>query len=143
MPQDSKIIEASEVDAAGRRIGVKEGSAYDLHLSRTIEHAELVRGAEGVNVYLDDGLEVGAGIRQPVEAFVERVPGQRIVEPAFMQIRQAVGVPIARSAASIAYLTETVEGLRTSGFIAASLVASGQPTILVAPTSGALGEAAS
>ena len=97
VPEASAIVEASEVDAPGLRIGVKEGSAYDVHLTRTIEHAELVRGAEGVDVYLDGGLEVGAGIRQPVEAFVERVPGQRVVEPAFMQIRQAVGVPIARS----------------------------------------------
>lgn len=134
VPEGSEIVDASEVDVAGRRIGVKEGSAYDLHLSRTIEHAEIVRGAEGVDIYVASGLEVGAGIRQPVEAFVERTPGQRIVEPAFMQIRQAVGVPVSRSAETVAWLTETVEELRTSGFVEASLVASGQPRALVAAT---------
>lgn len=132
VPESSQILETSDVDAPGQRIGVKEGSAYDLHLSRTIKHAEIVRGAEGVDVYLDGGLEVGAGIRQPVEAFVERTPGQRIVEPAFMQIRQAVGVPVSRRSESVAFLTETVEDLRASGFIAASLIASGQPETLMA-----------
>ena len=33
------------------RIGVKEGSAYDLHLSRTLEHATLERGPEGIDTY--------------------------------------------------------------------------------------------
>jgi len=132
VPDRSQILESSEVDAPGLRIGVKEGSAYDLHLSRSIENAELVRGAEGVDVYVDGGLEVGAGIRQPVVEFVERTPGQRIVEPAFMQIRQAVGVPVSRSPESVEWLTEAVEDLRTSGFVADSLAASGQPAALVA-----------
>lgn len=134
VPDRSQILESSEVDAPGLRIGVKEGSAYDLHLSRSIVNAELVRGAEGVDVYVDGGLEVGAGIRQPVVEFVERTPEQRIVEPAFMQIRQAVGVPVSRSPESVEWLTEAVEDLRTSGFVADSLAASGQPAALVAPS---------
>lgn len=130
--QESSVRTADDVDVAGTRIGVKEGSAYDLHLTRTIERAEIVRGAEGVDVYVDEDLEVGAGIRQPVEEFVARTAGQRIVEPAFMEIQQAVGVPVSRRAESIAWLTETVEDLRAGGFVAASLSASGQPEALVA-----------
>lgn len=132
VPEGSAMTSADEVDACGVRIGVKEGSAYDLHLSRTIKRAEIMRGAEGVDVYIEGNLEVGAGIRQPVEAFVGRMAGQRIVEPAFMQIRQAVGVPVSRSVQSVAFLRETIDQLRTSGFIADSLTASGQSPALVA-----------
>lgn len=132
VPDQSRVRTVEDVDVAGTRIGVKEGSAYDLHLTRTIERAEIIRGAEGVDVYVDGGLEVGAGIRQPVEEFLGRTPGQRVVEPAFMQIQHAVGVPVSRRAESIAWLTETVEDLRAGGFVAASLSASGQPEALVA-----------
>ena len=37
---------ADDVDRPGTTIGVKEGSAYDLYLTRTVEHAEIVRGTE-------------------------------------------------------------------------------------------------
>jgi ABC-type amino acid transport substrate-binding protein len=39
------------VDRAGVRIGVKRGSAYDLFLTRTLRHATVVRGDEGVDAY--------------------------------------------------------------------------------------------
>lgn len=41
VPQDSPITSVSGADREGVRIGVKEGSAYDLYLTRTLEHAEL------------------------------------------------------------------------------------------------------
>jgi len=45
-----------EVDATGVRIGVKEGSAYDLFLTRTLQHATIVRGADGTTVFAEQGL---------------------------------------------------------------------------------------
>ena len=59
VPADSPVATAADVDRPGTRIGVKRGTAYDLYLTRTLEHAELVRGDEGLDVYLSDGLEVG------------------------------------------------------------------------------------
>src|SRR6478752_5111272 len=88
---DSPLRSVADVDTQGVRIGVKTGSAYDLHLSRTLERAQLVRGDEGVDVFVAEGLEVGAGIREPVTAFAESHGGLRVVDGAFMQIRQAVG----------------------------------------------------
>ena len=58
LPSDSAITTLAHVDRPGVRIGVKLGSAYDLHLARTIAHATLVRGADGVVAYADEGLEV-------------------------------------------------------------------------------------
>ena len=39
VPVDAPFGDASEVDRPGVTIGVKEGSAYDLYLTRTLEHA--------------------------------------------------------------------------------------------------------
>lgn len=130
---DSDLDAVADVDRAGIRIGVKEGSAYDLFLSRTLQHATVVRGAEGVEVFLAEGLEVGAGIRQPVTRFVETHPVLRIVEEPFMQIQQAVGTTGSRRPDTVAVLRDLVEELKASGFVAADLARSGQSDASVAP----------
>jgi polar amino acid transport system substrate-binding protein len=126
VPEDSALAAVSEVDTAGVRIGVKEGSAYDLYLSRTISRATIVRGQDGTTVFARDGLEVAAGIREPVTEFVASHPGLRLIDGAFMQIRQAVGVTRAKSPQSVAYLAAVIEDLKATGFIEDSLRRSGQ-----------------
>lgn len=132
VPSDSSITAPLDVDRAGVRVGVKQGSAYDLFLTRTLVHAELVRGAEGVTVFCDEQLEVGAGIRQPVTQWAARQQGVRVVGERFMEIRQAMGVPIGRAPETVAYLGALVEELKASGFVRGSLDASGQPDAQVA-----------
>ena len=61
VPDRSPITTASEVDRPGVRVGVNEGSAYDLFLSRTLTHAQVVRGADGFDVFREQGLEAGGG----------------------------------------------------------------------------------
>ena len=53
------VVSVADVDRDGVRIGVKHGSAYDLFLTRTLAHASVVRGDEGVDVFPAEGLEVG------------------------------------------------------------------------------------
>jgi polar amino acid transport system substrate-binding protein len=118
------------VDAPGVRIGVKQGSAYDLFLTRTIQHATIVRGAEGTGVFAAEGLEAAAGVREPVTEFVASHPGLRLIDGAFMQIQQAVGVARARPPAVVAYLSAVVEDLKASGFVADSLRRSGQKAVI-------------
>lgn len=127
------VATSSEVDREGVRVGVKEGSAYDLFLTRTLVHAQLVRGEEGTSVFADQQLEVGAGIRQPVLDFVARHPGSRVLEPAFMEIRQAVGTPRSRSTDAVRFLCVVVEELKADGFIADALERSGRRDARVAP----------
>lgn len=129
----SPIGRPAEVDRHGVRVGVKRGSAYDLFLTRTLAAAEVVRGDEGVTVYAEQGLEVGAGIRQPATAWALAHPGQRVLEPAFMQIRQAVATSRSRDAATVDFLRRTIEELKAGGFVARSLERSGQDPTLVAP----------
>ncbi|KRF32336.1 transporter substrate-binding domain-containing protein [Nocardioides sp. Soil805] len=129
---DTPLATAPDVDADGVRVGVKEGSAYDLHLTRTLTHATVERGAEGIDTFVARALEVGAGIRQPMTAWVDAHPGHRILEPAFMQIRQAVAVPEERAADSVAWLRDVVDALVASGWVAAALTDAGQDPALAA-----------
>ncbi len=133
VPDDSAIRSVADVDRPGVRIGVKEGSAYDLYLTRSFEHATLVRGAEGADVFVEQDLEVGAGIRQPLTAFVSSRPGLRLVDEAFMQIRQAVGIAKGHAPATVQFLHDTVEELKATGFVADSLARSGRADTTVAP----------
>jgi polar amino acid transport system substrate-binding protein len=133
VPTDSPLASPADVDRPGVRVGVKQGSAYDLFLTRTLEHATVVRGEEGVDVFVEQGLEAGAGIRQPVATYAAAHPGVRVVEERFMQIEQAVGTSTDRAPATVAFLRDLVEELKASGFVADSLARSGQPDATVAP----------
>jgi polar amino acid transport system substrate-binding protein len=132
VPAGSGFASAGDVDRDGVRVGVKKGSAYDLHLSRALRHAAVVRGEEGVDVFHAEGLEVAAGIRQPPAAHVAARPGLRLLEPAFMTIGQAVGTTRERRPETVRWLGEVVTGLVASGFVAEALARSGQDPALAA-----------
>jgi polar amino acid transport system substrate-binding protein len=133
VPDDSPITAATDVDRDGVRVGVKKGSAYDLYLSRTLQHAQVVPGEEGVAVFLDQRLEVAAGIRQPMADFAAAHGAVRLLEPRFMEIQQAVGTSRSRSGETIRFLREFVEGLKAEGFIAEALRRAGRSDATVAP----------
>ena len=133
VPEDGPIASPADVDRHGVRVGVKRGSAYDLFLTRQLATAEVVRGREGVEVYAEEGLEVGAGIRQPATAWAKSHPGNEVLEPAFMEIRQAVATRRTHDAATIDFLHEVVEDLKESGFVAEALARAGHPEVTVAP----------
>jgi polar amino acid transport system substrate-binding protein len=130
---DSPIGSPADVDRPGVRIGVNQGSAYDLFLTRTLSHATVVRGSDGVVAFEEQGLEVAAGIRQPMTAYVSSHPGTRVVPERFMQIQQAVGTTPARRPSTVAFLRDLVEELKANGFVADALRRANQPDATVAP----------
>lgn len=121
VPVDSPFASPSDVDSPGVRIGVKQGSAYDLFLTRTLKHATVVRGDDGVDVFRTESLEVAAGIREPMTAFVAANPDLRLVEERFMAIRQAVGTTRSRRPETVSFLRELITELLDNGFVAAAL----------------------
>jgi polar amino acid transport system substrate-binding protein len=126
VPVDSPVRDPDDVDRPGVRVGVKSGSAYDLFLTRTLRNATVVRGDDGVDVFRTEGLEVAAGIRQPITAFVASNSDVRLVEERFMAIRQAVGTTKDRQPETVAFLRELVAELKKNGFVAESLRRAGQ-----------------
>jgi polar amino acid transport system substrate-binding protein len=133
VPQGSSTTSPADVDQPGVRIGVNEGSAYDLFLTRTLAHAQLVRSDDGATTFFEQQLEAAAGVRQSIEAFVASHPGVRVIEPRFMEIEQAVGTSRSRDAETVSFLCSFVEELKADGFIADALRRYGQQDASVAP----------
>ena len=133
VPGDSAITTLAGVDREHVRIGVNEGSAYDLFLSRTLRRATVVREADGLAAFRQQGLQAGAGIRQSVSDFVTRNPGFRVIDERFMQIRQALGTTRSRAPGTVRFLASAIEELKASGLIRDALLRAGQDGALVAP----------
>jgi polar amino acid transport system substrate-binding protein len=131
----SPLQRNEDVDRPGTRISVGRGSAYDLHLTREIKRATLVRtptSGEVVDAFMAQNLEVAAGVKQQLELDGARVGGVRLLPGRFMVIHQAMGVPKGRTAAQ-AWLTRYIEEMKASGFVAEALKRHGIQGAAVAP----------
>lgn len=122
--QDSPITTNEQVDQPGVTVAVGKGSAYDLFLTRELHRATIVRiptSPAVVQGFLDQKLSVAAGVKQQLEKDAAKAGGLRILDQRFMVIRQAMGVPKAKGDAAASYLSQFVEDMKRSGFVAASL----------------------
>lgn len=137
---DSPIRTNADVDRAGNRVVVGKGSAYDLFLTRELQHAEIVRAPTSptvVRTFLETQCEVAAGVKQQLEADAAHEPGLRLLDERFMVIRQAMGVPASRGEAAAKYVAGFVEEMKASGFVAQALQRHGVAGVSVAPVAGA------
>ena len=134
--RDASPIRTPEaVDRDGVRVSVGRGSAYDLHLTRALKHATLVRAptsAEAISQFEREGLDVVAGVHQPLTAYAEAHPGVRLLPGHFMEIPQAMGLPVGKPAGA-AYLETFIAKAKADGFVAERLEANGQDPGLAAP----------
>ncbi|MDB5502709.1 MAG: amino acid transporter substrate-binding protein [Tardiphaga sp.] len=131
---DSPLKRVEEVDRPGIQIAVGLGSAYDLYLTRTIKNAAVLRanvggGSAMIQKFLEDKLDVAAGVRQQLDAYAKDHPEMRVMPGHFQEINQAMGMPRVEGqprAAGAAYLAAFVEEMKASGFVAEALTRSGQ-----------------
>ncbi|MBP0597066.1 ABC transporter substrate-binding protein [Herbaspirillum sp. LeCh32-8] len=126
--QDSPVTSNAQVDQTGVTVAVGKGSAYDLFLTRELKQATLVRVPTSpavVQAFIDQKLDVAAGVKQQLEHDAQQAGGLRILPQRFMVIRQAMGVPTRRGPQAAAYLASFVEEMKASGFVAASLARHG------------------
>lgn len=119
VPAGSALKKVEDVDRPGVRIAVSGRSAYDLYLTRSLEHAELVR-AEGLGaafeLFVADGLDALAGLRPGLLADAEKVPGAIVLDGRFTSVQQAIGTAPG-NAAGAAFLREFVEEAKASGLV--------------------------
>ncbi len=121
---DSSIQSNDEVDTTGHRVTVGKGSAYDLFLTRELKHAEIVRAPSSpavVDVFVEQGLDVAAGVKQQLEADVKRFPNLRLLPGRFMVIQQAMGLPKSRGTQAADMLRLFVEDMKSSEFVQEAL----------------------
>ncbi|MFP6708436.1 MAG: transporter substrate-binding domain-containing protein [Alphaproteobacteria bacterium] len=120
VPPGSHLNVIADVDKPGIRVAVSARSAYDLYLTRTLEHAELVR-AQGLGGALalltDEKLDVLAGLRPALNEDVKSLPGARIMEGRYTTVQQAIGTN-PKNAAAAAFLRDFVADAKQSGLVA-------------------------
>ena len=122
--ETSQVRRNVELDRPGVHVGVVVGSAYDLFLTRELQHAAIVRGANPAHVmdlWLAGKLDAVAGVKPQLEADAKRVGGFRLLPEPFMAINQAMGTPRGREAGAT-YLRAFVDEMKTSGFVADAFV---------------------
>ncbi len=135
VPQASNIKVNADVDKPGTRIAVAAKSAYDLFLSREIKRAALVRtvtSAGVVDMFVEQKLDVAAGVKQQLEKDMRRIPGLRMLDGRFMEINQAMGTSKGRDE-GIKYMRAFVEEMKASGFVAKALERHRIDGVVVAP----------
>jgi len=120
VPAGSPIRSIAEVDRKGVRIAVANRSAYHLWLERNIRNAELVTGDSidgSYQRFVNEKLEVLAGLKPKLLQDLAKLPGARILEGRFTAVQQAIGTPKGRPAGA-AYLRKFAEDVKASGLVA-------------------------
>jgi polar amino acid transport system substrate-binding protein len=136
VPAGSPFHTIADVDRTGVRIGISSGSAYDLFLSRSIQHAELIRAPDpngAFQLILEGKVDVVAGVRQHLMANLKKLPGSRVLDGRFMAIQQALGIVKGRSLGA-KYLREFIEDIKASGLVAQAIEKAGVRGVSVPPT---------
>jgi ABC-type amino acid transport substrate-binding protein len=134
--EHSPLQRNEEVDQSGVRVAVGQGSAYDLYLTRELKHAEIVRAPTSptvVEVFVEQQLDVAAGVKQQLQTDMQRFTGLRLLPGRFMVIQQAMGLPKSRSEEAASFLREFIEEMKGSGFVADALRRHGIEGASVAP----------
>ena len=135
VPIRSPLRVIADIDRAGVRVGISSGSAYDLFLSRSLQHAELVRAPNpngAFDLIVSGKVDVVAGVRQHLIANSAKLPGSRVLDGRFMAIQQALGIVKGRDA-GLKYLREFVEDAKTSGLVAQAIEKAGISGVSIAP----------
>ena len=135
VPAESPLRTVEDVDREGVRIAISAKSAYDLFLSRSLQHAQIVRAPSitgSIDLFTSDKLEAVAGVRQALVTAAAKIPGSRVLDGRFMVIPQAAGVPKGRDAGA-QYLRAFIEEAKASGMVAEALKKSGVDSATIAP----------
>ena len=127
VPSGSPLRAIADVDRKGVRIALAAGAAYDLFLSRTLQHAQLLRAPDpnaAFQLLVSGKVEVLAGVKQTLVTNAGKLPGSRVLDGRFLVIGQAVGIVKGRDAGA-KYLREFIEDVKASGLVARAIEKAG------------------
>jgi polar amino acid transport system substrate-binding protein len=135
VPAGSRLTAIADVDRDGVRVAAPARAAYELYLSRSLQHAQLVRAPSAdaaFDLLVQGKVDALSGLRQALAALVGKLPGSRMLDGRFFAVQQAVGVPKGRDA-GVQYLREFVEEAKASGLVARAIEKTGFQGVSVAP----------
>lgn len=119
VPAGSPLRTIEDVDRPGVRVAVSDRSAYDLYLSRTLQHAELCRakGIPGAAALFErEKLDALAGLVPALRETAESLPGARVLPGCYTTVRQAVGTRPANRALK-AFVSQFIAEARVNSLI--------------------------
>lgn len=124
----------AELDRAGVTIAVGRGAAYDLFLTRNLQHASLLRldtSADAIAAFMTGAADAAGGVRQALMGAARGAAQLRVLDDSFMQIGQGIAVPNTRAPAGASYVDLFVREMTASGRVRDALDASGQESAVV------------
>ena len=133
--RDSPYRTNADLDRKGTRIAVGAKSGYDLFLSRELKQAELVRlptSPAAADHFLAGKEDAAAGVKNHLLVAMKGRNDVRLIEPSFMTIGQASGVPQGRPNAA-AFLRKFIEEQKANGFVERALKETNVTDAVVAP----------
>jgi polar amino acid transport system substrate-binding protein len=136
VPAGSSFSTCVEVDRVSVGAAAAVNSAYDLYLTRTLRHAQLLRAPDpsaSLELFVTDGLDAAAGVRQALDDFAESRTGYCVLPDAFMTIEQSLAIPRGRETA-IGYIDGFMAALRSSGWMRKTLDRNGQALLALCET---------
>lgn len=137
VPAGSSIRNVADADQPGVRIAVPRGDASDLHLTRLLKRAELVRTetlAAAVELVRTGGAQARAAPRAILLAESAKFPGSRVLDDGFAVISYAALVPKGQPG-RLSYVNEFIEEAKASGLVKRTIDGAGLRGVQVAPAS--------
>lgn len=119
----SDLSEVETVDRPGVKVLTSTGSAYDMHLTKTLTHAHLERSGtppESFAEFRSGRCDAVAGVRASLEAVFGDDPKVRILPGVLTAVHQAMVLPH-RGDTRITALDDFVARAVSDGFVAAHL----------------------
>jgi polar amino acid transport system substrate-binding protein len=135
VPPGSSIRKVADADQSGVRIAVPRGDASDLHLSKILNRAELVRAdslAAAVDLLRTGQADAYSAGRTVLLALAAQLPGSQVLEDGFAVIFYAALVPKGNGG-RLAYISEFIEEAKASGLVKQTIERAGLRGVKVAP----------
>jgi polar amino acid transport system substrate-binding protein len=117
----SEMADVGDVDRAGVSVLTSTGSAYDMHLTKSLQHAALHRSGtppESFADFREGRCDAVAGVRASLAGFFGDDPTVRILPGVLTSVRQAMVLPGADNPL-ISALDDFVARAIADGFVAA------------------------
>lgn len=134
VPAGSDFKWVADLDKQGVTISIERGAAYDLFLSRQLQHAEIKRvdtASLAIEAFMARKADAVAGLRYQLQTYTGQNSAYRMPADDFTHIYQAMAVP-RRQTAAAAYISDFILRKKQQGFVKAELAANGQPESLAA-----------
>jgi polar amino acid transport system substrate-binding protein len=135
VPAGSPLRAVADVDRDGVRVAAPARANYELFLTRSLKHAQLVRGEDAgaaFDLLVSGKVEALAGLTQQLFGLAGKLPGSRVLEGRFLGVQQSMATPKGRDAGA-RYLRGFVEEAKASGLVAKALEKTKARGVSVAP----------